>query len=298
MPELPEVETVARGLASCVVGARIRKVELCWPGCVKTAASANVAHGACGLPRDVREFSRRLTGNTVRKVTRRGKWLVLHLLGEDCLLIHLRMSGQLLADPQNCTKDRHTRALFTLELPCGGKKKRTLYLRFRDMRKFGRLLLTDRPADLFARLGPEPLSRSFTAARLASQLTARGAPIKNLLLDQQFLAGVGNIYANEALWRARIHPLKRGRDLTPDEVKRLYRCIRSALRDGIAAGGTTLSKNGLFRAADGQSGGFEKALAVYGRSGQNCMRCHTPIERCVVAQRSTFFCPCCQPAPQ
>ena len=275
MPELPEVETVARGLRASLVGCTITGVEVRW------ARSIILPHPTI--------FARRLTGQTVTDVGRRGKWVVITLSGGDTLLIHLRMTGQLVPEPGECPDDRHIRVLFSLD---DGR-----YLRFSDARKFGRLWLVDDPADVLGELGPEPLADAFTAARLGEMLARRRGRIKPLLLNQRFLAGLGNIYTDEALWQAGIHPLRRADSLTPAEVRRLHRAIRDVLEAAIASGGTTLPDR-TYQQADGRSGEFARRLAVYGRVGQPCLRCGTTIERIKVSQRGTYFCPRCQSLPE
>jgi formamidopyrimidine-DNA glycosylase len=271
MPELPEVETVVNGLRAPLVGRTITGVEVLWPRSV--------------APLDPDVFAQRLTGQAITGVARRGKWIVIALNGGDTLLVHLRMTGRLAVEPEACPDNRHLRALFFLD---DGRR-----LHFFDQRKFGRLQLTDDPEDVLGKLGPEPLGDDLTAPRLEKMLARRRGRIKPLLLDQRFLAGLGNIYADEALWRARIHPLCRADSLSPAEVRRLHGAIQSVLRAAIASSGTTLPDE-AFRRPDGQSGEFAGQLAAYGRTGQPCPRCRTPIERISVSQRGTHFCPHCQ----
>lgn len=273
MPELPEVETVTRGLRAALVGHVIAGVE------VRRARSL--------VPPDAEGFVRRLTGRRVTAARRRGKWILLPLDSGDTLVAHLRMTGQLVLS-DSPPADPYVRVLFTLD---DGR-----YLRFSDQRKFGRLWLTADSEALVGDLGPEPLGESFTVAWLREHLRGRRRRIKSLLLDQHFLAGLGNIYTDESLWRAGVHPLRRADGLTDVEVERLHGAIRAVLREAIATGGTTLS-DGMYRRADGEAGGFVVRLAVYGRKGEPCPRCGTPIERIRVAQRGTHFCPRCQPVP-
>jgi formamidopyrimidine-DNA glycosylase len=272
MPELPEVETVAQGLRASLVGRTITGAEVLWTRSV--------------VPPDPVAFARCLTGQAITDVGRRGKWLVMTLRDGDTLLIHLRMSGRLLLESEPCLDNRHLRVLLSLD---DGRR-----LSFVDQRKFGRLHLTDDPAQVLGALGPEPLSDAFTVERFEEMLRQRRGCIKPLLLNQHFLAGLGNIYADESLWRARIHPLRPANTLAPVEVQRLHEAIRSVLRAAIASGGTTLA-NGTFQQADGQVGEFVGKLAVYGQAGQPCLHCGTAIERTKVSQRSTHFCPQCQP---
>jgi len=275
MPELPEVETVARGLRTSLVGRTIVGVEVRWPRSV--------------VPPDPAAFARRLTDQTVTGVGRRGKWVVIALGGGDTLLVHLRMSGRLVLESEACLDDRHLRVLLFLD---GGQR-----LRFSDQRKFGRLVLTADPQEVLGELGPEPLGDDLTPERLGEMLARRRGRIKPLLLNQRFLAGLGNIYADEALWRARVHPLRQADTLNAAEVRRLHRAIRSVLQAAIASGGTTLQDE-AYQQANGQAGKFASRLAVYGRDGQMCPRCGRAIERITVGQRGTHFCPQCQSLAQ
>jgi formamidopyrimidine-DNA glycosylase len=272
MPELPEVETVARGLRASLLGRTIIGVEVSWARTL--------------VPPDPVAFARRLVGQAISGVGRRGKWILIALGGGDTLLVHLRMTGQLVLEPGGSPDDRHARVLLSLD---SGWR-----LRFSDQRKFGRMVLTSDPQSQLAELGPEPLADDFTAERLAEMLARRRGRIKPLLLNQRFLAGLGNIYADESLWRAGVHPLRRAGGLELAEVRRLHRGIRSVLREAIDGGGTTLADS-AYRQPDGQSGEFYDLLAVYGREGQPCKRCGGAIERIVVGQRGTHYCPRCQP---
>jgi formamidopyrimidine-DNA glycosylase len=277
MPELPEVETVVRGLRHCVIGRTIARVRVHWPGSI-------------GAP-DPERFVRRLTGRTVTDVARRGKWIVIAMDDGQTLLVHLRMTGQLLLEADGCPEDRYTRVVFDFDDDPSTNANR---LRFSDMRKFGRLILTRDPGSILGELGPEPLGDDFTVQRFQDMLAERRGRIKSLLLDQRFLAGLGNIYVNEALWRARVHPLRPADSLSAEEVAALHRAIRTVLRSAIAGGGTTL-ENGNFRQADGEAGDFAGELLVYGRGGEECECCGVPIQRITVGQRGTYFCPGCQP---
>lgn len=275
MPELPEVETVARGLRASLVGRTIVGAEVLWARSV--------------IPPGQVAFARRITGQTITDVRRRGKWVVMELSGGDTLLIHLRMSGRLLLESEACLDNRHLRVLLSLD---DGQR-----LSFVDQRKFGRLHLTDDPAQVLGALGPEPLSDEFTVERFEKMLTRRRGRVKPLLLNQRFLTGLGNIYTDEALWRACIHPLRRANTLTSIEVQRLREAIQSVLLAAIASGGTTLP-DGTFQQSDGRAGEFAGRLAVYRQAGQPCPRCGTTIERVKVSQRSTHFCPRCQSPPK
>ncbi len=274
MPELPEVENVVRGLRAYLVGRRIERVVVTWERSV------------VDLTPD--QFAQQLEGQTIVGVGRRGKWILIRLGDGRTLMVHLRMSGRMLLDCYVEPRERYVRAWFRLD---GGHR-----LCFSDVRKFGRLWLVDDPQRALADLGPEPLAGAFTVDALNESLSTRRARLKSLLLDQSFVAGLGNIYADEALWRARLHPLRRADTLSPVEVERLHGAIRQVLQAAIDSGGTTLSEGG-YRQSDGQTGSFARDLAAYGRTDEPCPRCGSLIERIRVSQRSTHFCPRCQPAP-
>lgn len=271
MPELPEVETVARGLQR-VVGRRIVDVDVRWE---RTVAAP-----------DAGVFAERLCGCRILGVGRRGKWLILTLDGGEHLLVHLGMSGRLVQEPLGAPDDPYTRVLVTLG--DGGR------LVFSDPRKFGRMAVVADPEVALSHLGPEPLVADFTAERLGQMLTGRHGRLKPLLLNQRFLAGLGNIYTDEALWRAGIHPLRCAGGLDQEEVARLHRAIREVLGEAIAAEGTTLD-DAQYVGPDGRPGGFAWRLMAYGQTGQPCGRCGTPIERIVVGGRGTHLCTTCQP---
>jgi formamidopyrimidine-DNA glycosylase len=270
MPELPEVETVARGLRRLLLGRTITGATVHWPRTV-----------ACP-PLD--EFCAQVTGRRVVAVGRRAKYIVIGL-DRGYLLIHLKMSGRLHVVPAGQPLGKHTRALFDLD---DGSQ-----LRFEDIRKFGRIYLVDDLEQVTAGLGPEPLTDDFSLDDLRRLLARRSGRLKALLLNQQFLAGLGNIYADESLFAARLSPLRPANSLTPDEQARLYESIRGVLSSAIASGGTTLDDQG-YTDVDGLAGAYQQRIAVYGRRGQPCLICGTPIERVIVAGRSTHFCPQCQ----
>jgi len=275
MPELPEVETIVRGLHASLMGCTISEIEVLWARSI--------------LPPDPAAFARALTGRSIINVKRRGKWIVISLDDDTALLIHLRMTGRLVLGPGERPSDRHARVMFSLD---DGRS-----LHFCDQRKFGRLQLMDDPTEVLGELGPEPLADDFTAQRLAKILAPRRGRIKPLLLNQRFLVGLGNIYTDEALWKARLHPLRLANTFTSAEIQRLHQAIQTTLRAAIASGGSTLS-DAAYRRVDGQAGEFTDQLAVYGRAEQPCPRCGATIERIRVSQRSTHFCPHCQPSPE
>ena len=282
MPELPEVEYVARQLRQTLIGRVISAVQVNWPRII--------AHP------DAETFSAELPGARVLGIDRRAKYLLISLSGEQSLLIHRRMTGNLLLFPAAAdaatwaeTPDPYCRAVFLLD---DGQR-----LVFTDPRKFGRIALyptSELPAALDG-LGLEPLSDAFTPEALAALLAGRARQMKPLLLDQTVIAGIGNIYADESLFRAGIHPLRRAETLTPEEITRLHAAIRAVLELGIEHGGTTFGRHqDIF----GEAGRNRDHLAVYQRTGEPCLRCGTPLVRMVVAQRSAHFCPTCQPQPE
>lgn len=270
MPELPEVETVARGLQGALAGRTIIGMAALWP---RTIAFPMLD-----------EFERRIIGRQVASVGRRGKYVVISL-DKGFLLIHLKMSGRLRVLPADEARDEHTHTLFDLD---DGRQ-----LHFQDVRKFGRVYLVDDPEQVTSELGPEPLADAFSLDAFRQLLARRTGRLKSLLLNQQFLAGIGNIYADESLFVARLHPLRKADSLVPAEQARLYTAIRTVLSRAIAGRGTTLDDSGYVD-AEGRAGVYQEQIAVYGRAGQPCLACQTPIERMVLGGRSTHFCPKCQ----
>jgi formamidopyrimidine-DNA glycosylase len=274
MPELPEVETIRVGLEPHLVGRTFDEVEIDDPRLTR--------------PFDPREVAADLVGERVQSLDRRGKYLVVRFESGRVLLIHLRMTGSLLLlrDETDGAADPHRRAVVRLD---NGSD-----VAYRDVRRFGTWLLLE-PDELepylAERIGAEPLGRSLTARSLADRIARRRAPLKALVLDQRLFAGVGNIYADEALWWARLHPLRPGNELTGEELGALVRSIRRALRLGIARQGATLRD---YRAADGAEGSMQSEFRVYGREGEPCLRCGHAVEKTRVAGRGTWYCPGCQ----
>lgn len=278
MPELPEVETVARGLQARLPGATISRAEVLW--------DRTITH-----PLPPERFAEEVAGGVVERVGRRAKSVVIRLDDGRVLTVALRMTGALIVAAPGTAADPYARVVFEL---ADGRE-----LRFRDARKFGRIGLWPgrgrKVAEPFSRHGPEPMAPSFTVARLAERLRRRKGRLKSLLLDQTFIAGVGNIYADEALWRARLHPLRRADSLTEEEVRRLHRAIRAALREGLAGGGASYRD---YVDVEGEPGLAAERMRVYRRTGERCPRCGRRIERIVVGDRATHFCPRCQPAAE
>jgi formamidopyrimidine-DNA glycosylase len=282
MPELPEVETVARDLRPRIVGATIAGVRISWD---RTWAG------------DPGSAAAALVGRRVESVGRRGKFVLIGLSGEAALTIHLKMTGQLFVVDGAVPVDPYVR--FVLELADGRE------VRFRDIRKFGRIAFHVREttsgalvrADIgtasFAELGPEPLDSAFTLRAFRLRIRARRGRLKPLLLDQSFVAGIGNIYADEALWSARLHPLRRTTSLRPADERRLYRAIREILAEAVERRGSSIDD---YTAPDGD-GSMQERLLVYQRTGEDCPRCGRPLRRIVVGGRATHFCSWCQRLP-
>ncbi|HJU48985.1 MAG TPA: bifunctional DNA-formamidopyrimidine glycosylase/DNA-(apurinic or apyrimidinic site) lyase [Gaiellaceae bacterium] len=273
MPELPEVETVRHHLAPALEGAEILRATIADPRLTRPFAPELVAA--------------ELEGERVTRVDRRGKYLLVRFESGRVLLVHLRMTGSFRSAPSGgLGEDPHRRAVLTLD---NGSD-----VAYRDVRRFGTWELLEPGEEtpyLGVRLGPEPLGRGLSAAKLGERLAGRRASLKAALLDQRTVAGLGNIYVDEALWRARLHPLRQAGDLDAVEVRRLHKAVRDALRLGIARQGSTLSTYAL---PDGASGRMQDEFRVYGRAGEACDRCGSLLERLVVAGRGTTYCPRCQ----
>ncbi len=279
MPELPEVEVVRQGLQRHVVGRTIDKVSVLHPRAVR--------HHLAG-PGD---FEDALAGRPVGGARRRGKYLWLPV-GEDALLAHLGMSGQLLVGDPGRPLSPHVRAVFTFT--DGGPD-----LRFTDQRTFGHLLIAADGAELpgpIAHIAPDPLEEAFDEGAFIAALRRRRTGIKRALLDQSLISGVGNIYADEALWRAKLHYARATDTLTRPEIIRLLAGIREVMRTALAAGGTSFDS--LYVNVNGESGYFDRSLAVYGQEGRPCPRCGTPVRRDPFMNRSSYTCPRCQPRPR
>ena len=275
MPELPEVETVRAHLEPALVGRRLARVEILDPRVVR--------------PFEPEEIAAELTGERIVALDRRGKYLVVRFESGRVLLVHLRMTGSFRHGPAGSFDgDPYRRAVVRLD---DGSD-----VAYRDVRRFGTWLVLE-PGELdpylAARLGAEPFAPEFTARSLGQRLAGRRAPIKAALLDQRSLAGMGNIYADEALWRARVNPLRPANEITQDEVSRVVRAIRATLRAGIERQGSTLRD---YAAPDGASGSMQDEFRVYGRDGLECERCGATIAKTRVGGRGTWFCPRCQPA--
>ena len=279
MPELPEVETIVRKLRN---GEPVERDLPAYP----TPVGRVITRAWTDWPRAAfpsgRAITQHLPGHRIESIGRRGKYIIF-TVGQDVtlsyLLIHLKMSGRLDVLQEGAPRDRHVHFVFTLD---NGYE-----LRFNDARKFGRVYLVSDPAEVTGRLGPEPLEAAFTLKAFREMIGLKSGALKPLLLDQTFIAGIGNIYADEALWRARLHPMRRAGTLAPDEVAALHQGIRAALTDGLQHEGAAI--DWVY-----PEGNYQDHFRAYGRTGQPCRRCRTAIRRIVVGQRGTHFCPHCQ----
>lgn len=283
MPELPEVEVVRTGLARWVGGRTISGV------CVEHPRAIRRHHEGDA------DFAGRLTGRRVEAVRRRGKYLWMPLDSADVLIAHLGMSGQLLVAPAEAPAQRHLRVLFAFT--DGGSE-----LRFVDQRTFGGMWVapggdgTGVLPEAIAHIAMDPLDESFEPEAFYRGLRGRRTSLKRALLDQSFVGGVGNIYADEALWRAGLHWARPTKTLTRREAHRVAASLRAVLADATVAGGTSFDS--LYVNVSGESGYFDRSLDVYGREGESCRRCHAPIRRDEFMNRSAYTCPSCQPRPR
>ncbi len=269
MPELPEVETVKNELMPHVLQRQITGITLFWERIVQQPS--------------VEEFRSRVVGQRIINLTRRGKYLLFHLSSGEIMVMHLRMTGSLLLKP--ATEERFIRAVIHLN---DGE------IYFRDPRKFGVMWLVKNESAIENKLGPEPLEVEFTPEVLAQLLHNRTAPIKALLLDQSLIAGIGNMYADEALFTAGIHPLSSGRSLSQDRVEQLHHAIRQVLSAAIGNKGASVAN--YFRPG-GELGTAHFEFKVAHRGGEPCFNCNTPIQRIPIRNRGSYFCPKCQPLP-
>ena len=274
MPELPEVETVRRGLEAVLVG--------------RSFEDADIRDGRLTAPFDPQAIAHELRGSVGQRVSRRGKYRVVELDDGRALVCHLRMTGWFHHVPEQSERP-HLRAVFGLD--------DGTWLLYSDQRRFGTMRLLE-PGELeehwLKRVGPEPLHPGWTARGLRASLARRRAPVKALLLDQLVVAGVGNIYADEALWEARIHPLTPGAAIGPARAERLHDAVVAVLERGIESQGASID---TYRSVEGTPGTMQERFAVYDREGEPCFRCGTPIRKIRVAQRGTHFCPRCTPRP-
>jgi formamidopyrimidine-DNA glycosylase len=282
MPELPEVEVVRAGLARHVVGGTITSVEVLHPRPVRRD------------PRGPAGFAAALAGRRIEDARRRGKYLWLPLDNGDAILGHLGMSGQLLVQPRDSAPERHLRIRIGLEGAAEGRE-----LRFVDQRMFGGLSVSAGGAELppeISHIARDPLDPEFDDDRFVAKVRKRASGIKRQLLDQNLISGVGNIYADEALWRARLHGERAGEKLTGRQVRELLGHARDVMNEALGEGGTSF--DALYVNVNGESGYFDRSLHAYGREGEPCDRCGTPMRRVAFMNRSSYFCPVCQPVPR
>lgn len=278
MPELPEVETVVRLLRPSLLGRECGRARVGWE---RTLGG-----------KTPQQLTRHVRGKRVERLWRRGKYIVIELSRDGasagCVVVHLRMTGRLYVGPRGEAGTEWTRVAIDLD---GGEE-----LCFDDVRKFGRFVPAVEAAEVHGELGPEPLGEDFTGAWFASELARRKRMLKPLLLDQLFLAGLGNIYVDESLFGAHLHPLERSDRVGEERAKRLHRKIRAVLREAIEREGSSFDT--FYRTPEGRPGSYQHQFQVYGREDRPCRRCKTPIRRIVVGQRGTHFCPRCQPRPR
>jgi formamidopyrimidine-DNA glycosylase len=284
VPELPEVEVVRRGLEAHVLGRAVEAVEVLHPRPVRRHLPG---------PED---FAARMRGRVFTAARRRGKYLWLPLDSGDALLGHLGMSGQLLVQPASAPAERHLRVRFRLGRS-GGEAR--IDLRFVDQRMFGGLSISPAGADLPAELthiARDPLDPEFDDAAFVRRVRRSASGIKRILLNQAVISGVGNIYADEALWLARVHGDRPGDRLRATDIERVLAAAREVMTAALGQGGTSF--DALYVNVNGESGYFDRSLEVYGRAGDPCSRCGTPVRRVGFMNRSSFFCPACQPVPR
>jgi len=279
VPELPEVEVVRRGLESHVVGRTVTDVDVLHPRPVRRHAA-----GAA-------DFAALVTGRRILGACRRGKYLWLPLDSGDAVLGHLGMSGQMLVQPPGAPDERHLRVRFRLDGP--------RELRFVDQRMFGGLAVSSGGAELpaeIAHIARDPLDPEFDDDLFSVRVRKKSSGIKRILLDQTVISGVGNIYADEALWLARLHGDRAGRRLRRADVTEVLAGVRAVMQSALAQGGTSF--DALYVNINGESGYFDRSLQAYGQEGEPCSRCGTPITRVSFMNRSSYFCPTCQPRPR
>jgi formamidopyrimidine-DNA glycosylase len=276
MPELPEVEVVRKDLERDAVGKKIKDVQVKLSRIIRRH-------------RNVKEFRDGLVGRKITKIDRRGKYILVHLDSGDVLVMHLGMTGRIERATGRKAPEKHTHVIIKFQV--GGE------LRFVDMRQFGELFVTTKDGlsgvKELAHIAIDPLEDSFTWQHFSELIGARGVKLKALLMDQKFISGIGNIYSDEILWAAGLRFDRVSDTLTSQEVRRLYRAMQEVLQDGIRYRGVTLDDE-TYRDLYGEKGEFQEHLKVYGREGQPCRRCRTPIVRDRWSNRSTFFCPQCQ----
>lgn len=277
MPELPEVETVRSGLEKYILGRKIKTAESFHSRTIKPNSIAPL--GA-------------VVGARIKAVKRRGKFLWLELDRDFALVAHLGMSGQLLVQPAKAPEPRHLRAKFTL---AGGLSSRLDQIRFIDQRTFGWLSIEHFVGDVpssVAHIALDPFEQNFDLNNVVTRIKSKKCAIKAAILNQEIISGIGNIYADEALWRSQIHPQVVCEDLSEMEIKKVINSAKSVMKSALKSGGTSFDEQ--YKNVNGESGYFSRSLKVYGREGEKCSRCGSTIHRIAFANRSSHFCPCCQ----
>lgn len=273
MPELPEVETIRKTLEQLVLGKEIKAVSVFWPKIIKK-------------PEEVEQFQDALVGQEIKRIGRRGKFLIFYMT-DYALVSHLRMEGKYGLYPKNEERDKHTHVIFSFT--------DDTELRYRDVRKFGTMHLFTKGEELDAlplsQLGPEPFSNEFTLKHLQERLAKTNRSIKAVLLDQKVVVGLGNIYVDEALFRSGIHPEREANSLKKKELTILHQEIIATLKEAVEKGGSTIRS---YVNSQGEIGMFQLELLAYGRNGEPCKKCSATLERIVVGGRGTVFCPKCQ----
>lgn len=273
MPELPEVETIAEDLRNQhLVGCQVSHIKIFWPGVIGLAT---------------KKFIKTILGQKITEISRRGKFLILKFSNDYYVFIHFRMTGRFILSSPPEKYGVHEHIVLTLN--------ENRELRFHDTRKFGRWYLTSEPDEILKKLGPEPLEKTFTLKKFSDALKRSSRMLKPLLLDQKFIAGLGNIYVDEALWEAKLHPEKPANAISEKQIEDLYQAIPKVLQKGLETQGTTLGtgKTNFYR-LDGAQGKHQNVMMVFRRTGKPCPRCGHLIVRIKVAQRSTHLCPNCQ----
>jgi formamidopyrimidine-DNA glycosylase len=270
MPELPEVETIKNYLLPRVVGLRFTKVTLLWPRMIRQPSPDDFCH--------------RIAGQTIRDIGRRGKYLLFYL-DQETLILHLKMTGVLLLQPSSAELEPYTRTVFYLD---NGTR-----LCFCDQRKFGAMWLVKDEREVVGKLGPEPLTHNFTPEALSDILSRHNIPVKASLCDQNLIAGIGNMYADESLFAARIYPTTPAKELSGKEAGRLHKAIRQVLTTAIEHGGASVN---TYQHPNGETGTAHLSFRVAHRGGKPCPSCGTAIERIRIRGRGTYFCPKCQSA--
>ncbi|MBM3119179.1 MAG: bifunctional DNA-formamidopyrimidine glycosylase/DNA-(apurinic or apyrimidinic site) lyase [Chloroflexi bacterium] len=271
MPELPEVETIKNELSPHIIGRRFTGIAICDAKPIRQPS--------------VEEFCRKLVGQKINSLKRRGKYLIFHLSNGEALIMHLRMSGALLLNPEQ--PDSYARVIFYFD--------NNDQLVFTDRRRLGALWLVENKQAIIGKLGPEPLVPEFTINTLAERLHKHKAPIKAVLLDQGTIAGIGNMYADEALFKARIHPLRKANSLSPQEIQDLYQAIRHVLCSAIDNKGASID---TYKRPEGEIGTAHFNFSVAHRGGEPCPVCGTPLQRLAIRNRGSYYCPNCQEARQ